>query len=52
VSAWGCLLYSAFCLSTARLTVQAQPKQTAQSEQRQDTGVTAELLRTGWAARS
>ena len=48
VSCWGCLLYSAFCLSTARLTVQAQPKQTAQSEQRQDTGVTAELLRTGW----
>jgi hypothetical protein len=31
VSVWGCLLYSAFCLSTARLTVQAQPKQTAQS---------------------
>jgi hypothetical protein len=28
--------------------VQAQPGQTAQSEQRQDTGVTAELLRTGW----
>ena len=26
----------------------AQPAQTAQSEQRQDTGVTAELLRTGW----
>jgi len=28
--------------------VQAQPKQTAQSEQRQDTDVTADLLRTGW----
>jgi len=26
----------------------AQPAQTAQSEQRQDTGVSAELLRTGW----
>jgi hypothetical protein len=49
VSSWGCLLYSAFCLSTARLVVQAQPAQTAQSEQRQDTGVTADLLRTGWA---
>jgi len=45
VSPWGCLLYAAFCLSTARLAVQAQPAQTAQSEQRQDTGVTAELLR-------
>ena len=52
VSCCGCLLYAAFCLSTARLAVQAQPAQTAQSEQRQDTGVTAELLRTGWAARS
>ena len=48
VSSWGCLLYAAFCLSTARLAVQAQPAQTAQSEQRQDAGVTAELLRTGW----
>jgi Domain of Unknown Function (DUF1206) len=48
VSSWGCLLYAAFCLSTARLAVQAQPAQTAQSEQRQDTGVTAELLRSGW----
>jgi Domain of Unknown Function (DUF1206) len=47
VSSWGCLLYS-FCLSTARLAVQAQPRPTAQSEQRQDTGVTADLLRTGW----
>ena len=48
VSSWGCLLYSAFCLTTARLVVQAQPRQTAQSEQRQDTDVTADLLRTGW----
>jgi len=49
VSAWGCLLYAAFCLSTARLVVQAQ---TAQSEQRQDTGVTADLRRTGWGPRA
>ena len=48
VSCWGCLLYAAFCLSTARLVVQAQTAQTAQSEQRQDAGVAAELLRTGW----
>jgi Domain of Unknown Function (DUF1206) len=48
VSSWGCLLYSAFCLSTARVAVETQPKQTAQSEQRQDTDVTAVLLRTGW----
>ena len=48
VSAWGFLLYSAFCLSTARLLAGAAPKQTAQSEQRQDTDVTADLLRTGW----
>ena len=48
VSACGCLLYPAFCLSTARLVVQTQPKQTAQPEQRQDTDVTADLLRTGW----
>jgi hypothetical protein len=48
VSSWGCLLYSAFCLSTARLLVETPPKQTAESEQRQDTDVTAVLLRTGW----
>jgi len=48
VSSWGCLLYSAFCLSTARFLVGSPPKQTAQSEQRQDTDVTATLLRTGW----
>jgi len=48
VSWWGCLLYSAFCLSTARLLVEIPPKQTAESEQRQDTDVTAVLLRTGW----
>src|SRR5450432_3409815 len=48
VSSWGCLLYLAFCLSTARLLAGTPPKQTAQSEQRQDTGVTADLLRTGW----
>jgi Domain of Unknown Function (DUF1206) len=48
VSSWGFLLYSAFCLSTARLLVETPPKQTAESEQRQDTDVTAVLLRTGW----
>jgi hypothetical protein len=48
VSSWGCLLYLAFCLSTARLLVAARPKGTAGSEHRQDTDVTATLLRTGW----
>ena len=48
VSSGGCFLYSPFCLTTARLVVETQPAQTAQSEQRQDTGVTADLLRTGW----
>jgi len=48
VSSWGCLLYVAFCLSTARLVLVSAAKQTAGSEQRQDTDVTAELLRTGW----
>src|ERR1022692_944110 len=48
VSSWGCLLYLAFCLSTARLLAGTPPKQTAQSEQRQDTDVTTVLLRTGW----
>lgn len=48
VSSWGCLLYSVFCLSTAWLVVAARPRGTAWSEQRQDTDVTAALLRTGW----
>ena len=48
VSSWGCLLYVAFCLSTARLLAGTPPAQTAGSEQRQDTDVTAVLLRTGW----
>jgi hypothetical protein len=48
VSSWGCLLYLAFCLSTARLLVEIQPKRTASSEQRQDTEIAADLLRTGW----
>jgi hypothetical protein len=48
VSSWGCLLYLAFCLSTARLLAGTPPAQTAQSEQRQDTDVTADLLRTDW----
>ena len=47
VSSWGCLLYLAFCLSTAWLLVATRPKQTAGSEQRQATDVTADLLRTG-----
>ena len=48
VSSWGCLLYLAFCLSTARLAGGNSPEGTAGSEQRQDTDVTAALLRTGW----
>lgn len=48
VSSWGCLLYSAFCLSTAWLLVVSDPRQTSQSEQRQDTDMAADLLRTGW----
>jgi len=48
VSSWGFVLYSVFCLSTARLLVETPPKQTSQSEQRQDTEVAADLLRTGW----
>jgi hypothetical protein len=48
VSSWGFVLYSFFCLSTARLLVETPPQQTAQSEQRQDTGMTADLLRAGW----
>ncbi len=48
VSSWGCLLYSAFCLTTARLLVGSPPRQTAQSEQRQDIDVAATVLRTGW----
>jgi Domain of Unknown Function (DUF1206) len=48
VSSWGCLLYLAFCLSTARLLAGTAPLQTAASQQRQDIGVTAVLLRTGW----
>ena len=48
VSSWGCLLYLAFCLSTARLLVTTPRKETAQSEQQQGKDVTAALLRTGW----
>ena len=48
MSSWGFLVYSVFCLTTARLLAGTPAKQTAQSEQRQDTGMTAELLRTGW----
>ena len=52
VSSWGCLLYLAFCVSTARLLAGTPAKQTAASEQRQDTDVTAVLLRTGWWGRA
>jgi Domain of Unknown Function (DUF1206) len=48
VSSWGFVLYSVFCLSTARLLAGNRAAQTARSEQRQDAGVTAGLLRTGW----
>ena len=48
VSSWGFVLYSVFCLSTARLLAGNRTEQTARSEQRQDAGVTADLLRTGW----
>jgi hypothetical protein len=48
VSSWGFVLYSGFCLTTARLLAGSPARQTARSEQRQDTGVTADLLRTGW----
>jgi hypothetical protein len=48
VSSWGCLLYLAFCLSTARLLAATRPKGTAGSEHRQDTDMTAALLQTGW----
>jgi hypothetical protein len=48
MSSWGFLLYSAFCLTTARLLAGTPAKQTAQSEQRQDTGMAADLLHTGW----
>jgi hypothetical protein len=48
VSTWGCLLYSAFCVSTvSSLLAGRRPAGTARSEQRQDTAVTAALLRTG-----
>ncbi len=48
VSSWGFVLYSAFCLTTARLLAGTPPTQTARSEQQQDTDLTADLLRTGW----
>jgi Domain of Unknown Function (DUF1206) len=48
VSSWGCVLSLVFCLSTARLLAGTPPAQTAASQQRQVTDVTAVLLRTGW----
>ncbi len=48
VSTWGCLLYSAFCVSTISLLVAIRrPAGTAGSEQRQDTAATAAALGTG-----
>ncbi len=47
VSSWGFVLYSIFCLTTARLLAGTRAQQTAQSEQRQDTDMAADLLRTG-----
>src|SRR6185295_4198533 len=44
VSSGGCLLYLAFCLSTARLLAATRPQGTAGSEHRQDTDMTAALL--------
>ena len=47
LSTWGCLLYSAFCVSTiALLLAFKRPAGTARSEHLQDTEVTATLLRT------
>jgi hypothetical protein len=48
VSSWGFVLYSLFCVTTARLLAGTPAAQTAGSEQRQDTGLAAGLLRTGW----
>ena len=48
MSSWGFVLYSAFCVTTARPLAGTPAAQTAQSEQRQDTGVTAGLLRADW----
>ena len=46
-STWGCLLYSAFCLSTISLLgAIRRPAGTAESEQRQDAAITAAMLRT------
>jgi Domain of Unknown Function (DUF1206) len=48
VSTWGCLLYSAFCVSTISLLLAIRrPAGTAGSEQRQDTAVTVAVLSTG-----
>jgi hypothetical protein len=47
LSTWGCLLYSAFCVSTISLLFAfRRPASTARSEHLQDTDVTAALLRT------
>ena len=48
VSSWGFVLYSVFCVSTARLLAETPREQTAQSEHRQDTGMTAGCCERGW----
>ncbi len=48
VSTWGCLLYAAFCVSTVSVLLAIRKSGgTAGSEHRQDTAVTATLLRSG-----
>ncbi|PZS27431.1 MAG: hypothetical protein DLM58_18860 [Pseudonocardiales bacterium] len=48
ISTWGCLLYTAFCICTISLLVATRrPAGTARSEQRQDTAITAAVLRIG-----
>jgi Domain of Unknown Function (DUF1206) len=48
VSSWGFVVYSVFCVSTAWLLTGTGARQTAGSEQRQDTSVATDVLRTGW----
>jgi hypothetical protein len=47
VSSWGCLLYTAFCLSTARLLLKTPPRG-LRSRSSGKTSTTVTVLRTGW----
>ncbi len=48
VSTWGCIVYSAFCVSTVLLLLAVRrPDATAHSEQAQNTAVTSTFLSTG-----